>query len=105
MSVYLNEYEVVTVLRDAKMCSTSERYSKNIGAQRSPIDIGQLQNFLQIKTIELVLMAGQQGQAENQPNVPPQTQSLSAILCSTIKRSLIQHFSDDIIDCLIQQNP
>ena len=38
MSVYLNEYEVVTVLRDAKMCSTSERYSKNIGAQRSPID-------------------------------------------------------------------
>ena len=26
------------VLRDAKMCSTSERYSKNIGAQRSPIN-------------------------------------------------------------------
>src|ERR1700761_7888397 len=37
MSVYLNEYEVVTVLGDAKICSTSERYSKNIGAQRSPI--------------------------------------------------------------------
>jgi len=37
ISGYLNEYEVVTVLRDAKMCSTSERYSKNIGAQRSPI--------------------------------------------------------------------
>src|ERR1700744_698501 len=39
ISIYLNEYEVVTVLRDAKMCSTSERYSKNIGAQRSPIHV------------------------------------------------------------------
>src|SRR6202012_5164889 len=38
ISIYLNEYAVVTVLRDAKMCSTSERYSKNIGAQRSPIE-------------------------------------------------------------------
>ena len=35
ISIYLNEYEVVTV-QNAKKCSTSERYSKNIGAQRSP---------------------------------------------------------------------
>src|SRR6202012_3081004 len=33
----ISRIEVVTVLRDAKMCSTSERYSKNIGAQRSSI--------------------------------------------------------------------
>src|ERR1700744_2405703 len=34
ISVYLNEYEVVAVqcYENAKMCSTSERYSKNIGA-------------------------------------------------------------------------
>ena len=51
MSVYLNEYEVVTVLRDAKMCSTSERYSKNIGAQRSPI-VTINANFIEIVKIE-----------------------------------------------------
>src|SRR6202012_2315718 len=61
MSVYLNEYEVVTVLRDAKMCSTSERYSKNIGAQRSPIiDVEYKSHIAKLILLVLLSISGHQ---------------------------------------------